>query len=112
MAVDIDDTISAALDAVERAMRNQLADTLVEVLGNVADGVEADCDESAAEEYADGEVDVDDEETRWDAAEVHALLRQAFMAGRDAMLDTLRDQIESAQFTGWRPAVTPAEAAA
>lgn len=107
MAVDVDEVMTQALGVVEEHMRNSLADGFVEVLTAVADDLaDADPDDAACDEIVwtvcseeeDGTVIVEA-----DGDDVQEAIRNAYVAGYDAAREGLRELIDGAKYTGWRP---------
>jgi hypothetical protein len=110
--MDTDDIMTRTLDTMEGFMRNQLADAVEELLGEVADGL--DGDEDADDVFNSGidfsgvfgDDDADGSETLVEDLEPDAVndaLKAAFTAGWAACVERFREDLDAATWSGYRP---------
>lgn len=113
MAVDVDEVLTQALETVEAHMRNSLADGLVDVLTTVADDLaDADPDDAACDEVVWTVLSEEEDGTliiEAEADDVREAIRNAYVAGYELARDGMREAIDSAKYTGWRPKLPDAQ---
>jgi hypothetical protein len=122
--MDTDDIMTRTLDAMEGFMRNQLADAVEELLGEVADGLDGtedaddvfSCDIDFSGIFAEDEDGTETLVEDLDPETVNDALRAAYSAGWAACVERFREELDATKWSGYRPArpdvdIAPAPAA-
>lgn len=85
-------------DKLSDYMRGEAADAMDEMLDGLLEAV--DGEDAGGSDYAEGEIDTEDEENVWTAVEVSGLLADAWKAGFDHARTTLAEAIDTAKYRG------------